>query len=417
MRVVEWNGAPDEEGHWSGGDGITAYHNNSNPFSVNYHIYDNHIWLFYNHGIHVSGDGINIHDNHIDGRADHGVVESTPETERFGHSAIWVGDHRPFPGGDCSKNVTIANNEVYKGWSTKGPNFTRDIGIENYESTTSHVRDGNWGGTLPAGGVDYGTAGSSSCVGNVARQDPEDHLDEIQSDDEASPYLSPDFYYEFRHGVLQDTMLNREAAAQGTVSTVMDETLGRVLKLDGNGAVRIPHSATFNANQFTVFALVKPNLGQGAQIFSKDCSSCNQRSWQFRITNNRHLELVVFSSPTNFATLSSASAGVQIPLGEWSYVAGTYDGSHLRLYHATLLRHDQDGLTSAGEMAFSGTVADSTDDAYIGRARTTNAGYFSGRIDDVAFFKRRLWKRDLEKVIQWGHMIVPDNELLHPSVW
>jgi hypothetical protein len=35
----------------------------------------------------------------------------------------------------------------------------------------------------------------------------------------------------------------------------------------------------------------------------------------------------------------------------------------------------------------------------------------------VAFFKRRLWKRDLEKVIQWGHMIVPDNELLHPSVW
>jgi hypothetical protein len=145
------------------------------------------------------------------------------------------------------------------------------------------------------------------------------------------------------------------------------------------------------------------------QIFSKDCSSCNQRSWQFRLTNNAHLELIVFKTASQFSTLSSADQGVVIPAGAWSYVAGTYDGSTLKLYSAPL----GGALQLVGQKALTGVVADSTVEARIGAAQLANAGYFLGRIDDVAFWTRALSFEDLKEVIQWGHMIMPDNESLH----
>ncbi len=417
MRVTE-KVVPPPEGY-GGGDGITAYHNNSNPNPVNYHIYDNEIWLFHNHGIHVSGDGLDIHDNHIDGHADrdrnqNGILEDEDDAaaagdpsldERYGHSALWVGDHRPFPGGDCSKNIAIANNELYVGISNiDDPDyleFTHDLGIENFRTGTYQV-SGNTG-TLPGGGLDFPPPTNPTNCQNVVRA--EDFKD--------SYFSSPAFYYEFRQGVGVDTMLNRSALTQGGAGTVIDEQLGRVLVLDGDGDyLQVPHHASFNSDQFTIFAIVKPTYQTSAlQIFSKDCSSCNQRSWQFRLTNNARLELIVFKSPTQFTTVTSSGP---IPAGVWSYVAGTYDGTKLRLYSAPLGWEDELPLVGEKTLPVPAVVADSTVDAYIGRAQTASPGYFAGRIDDVAFWTRALSPADFEEAIQWGHMIMPDNELLHP---
>jgi hypothetical protein len=377
MLVSEHATDPAKKG-WSAGDGITAYHNNSNPYPVSYNIYENRIWLFHNHGIHVSGDGINIHDNYVDGHND--------QTAAFGHSAVWVGDHRPFPGGECSKHITIANNELYRGRSTLSPDWTREIGMENYQAST-YQRSGNTGWT------NYGGSGTSACNLYHTRQS-----------------VSPDLYYEFRYGVGVDTMNTRPAETQAGARTLVDERLGRVLDLEGNGdSLRIPDHAVFNTDKLTVFALVRPDqVNQTMQIFSKDCSSCERRSWQFRVTNDGRLELIVFSSPTVFATASSAPDTIEA--GAWSYVAGTYDGATLRIYHAPLW---QTALTEVGTKAFAGPLRSYVSDAYIGRAQLANPGYFLGRIDDVAFFKRALSKVDLELAMQWGHMTMADNELLH----
>jgi hypothetical protein len=175
------------------------------------------------------------------------------------------------------------------------------------------------------------------------------------------------------------------------------------------------------APAFSVFALVKPSqLGQTMQIFSKDCSSCAKRSWQFRLTSDGRVELIVFTSPAQssacladaancFATASSAPASV--PAGQWSYVAGTYDGATIRVYHGLLGAKE---LVASDPKSFAGPVPNLVSDAYIGRAQTANPGYFLGRIDDVAFFQRALTLEDFTSVIQWGHMVMPDHELLHP---
>jgi hypothetical protein len=419
MRVAE-KAVPQPTGY-GGGDAITAYHNNSNPYPVDYHIYENDIWLFHNNGIHVSGDGIDIHDNYVDGHADrdrngNGVLDGDatpgdgiidPNDERYGHSALWIGDHRPFPGGDCSKNLAIENNELYVGVSDYAhPGailFTHDLGIENFQTGT--VFEAGNVGTAPGGGVDRSTMNETTCQ-NVVR-----------AENFQEPYVaSPKLYYEFRHGVGVanigvDTMLNQAAAKVGDAGPVMDEQLGRVLGLDGNGDyLNVPHHAELNANQFTIFAIVKPTYQTSAmQIFSKDCSSCNQRSWQFRLTNNAHLELIVFKTVSQSTTVSSASQGVTIPAGVWSYVVGTYDGSSIKLYSAPV----GSDLVLVGQGALTGTVADSTVDARIGSAQLANQGFFKGRIDDVAFWSRALTPEHLKETTQWGHMIMPDHESLH----
>jgi hypothetical protein len=387
---------------WSAGDGITAYHNNSNPYPVNYRIYGNEIWLFHNNGIHVSGDDIQVFDNYINGHNDNG---HNTQSELFGHSALWVGDHRPFPGGECSKNVTISNNTLYRGHSPWGAEHTVELGIENYQSST-YQHAGNTG-RYPFG---HSLVGDAEC--DLFHASPEfSDLD-----------VEPTFYYEFRQGGAVDTMLERNAEPAGNAGTVVDERLGRVLQLDGDGdALRIPHHPYLSAPAFSVFALIKPTrLGQTMQIFSKDCSSCPKRSWQFRLTNDGRLELIVFTSPSQSSACSAnaancfatASSGPEtVAAGQWSYVAGTYDGATIRIYHAPLEAKE---LVEVDSQSFAGPLPNLVSDAYIGRAETTNRGYFLGRIDDVAFFQRALTREDFTSVIQWGHMVMPDLEILHP---
>lgn len=395
---------------WSAGDGITAYHNNSNPYQADYNIYDNDIWLFHNHGIHVSGDAIAIHDNYVDGGAD--------QPGPFGHSAIWIGDNRPFPGAECSKHITVANNELYRGKAPDGGVYNQELGFKNYQRS-SITEYGNTGWTWqPSGHEPYYAPGENCGLFHSP----------------VPSAISPKLYYEFRYGVGVDTMNTRPAVTQWDARTVVNDRLGRVLRLDGDGdSLRIPNHSVFSqTGHFTVLALINPTeLGQTRQIFSKDNSENGERSWQFRVTSDGRLELIVFATttvlppPLNSTNATVSSPANTIEAGKWSYVAGTYDGSRLRIYWAPLADLDKKHvkLAEVAEPVYlSGSLRSSSSDAYIGRAQTANAGYFLGSIDDVAFFDRALLMNhptsdeDLEGVIQWGHMTMPDHELLHSLV-
>jgi parallel beta-helix repeat protein len=122
-------------------DALTAYHNWNSTASENFTIYNNVITGANNHGIHVSGDGIDIENNTI---------------MDYYLSGIMVDDWRSKTNGgglhdnEYSQNVTIKNNRIVgdpKSWITVPGNSNRKVYVDrvnidytldyqvNYDST------------------------------------------------------------------------------------------------------------------------------------------------------------------------------------------------------------------------------------------------------------------------------------------
>jgi hypothetical protein len=384
------------------GDGITAYHNNSNPFPADYTILNNTIWRFHNHGIHVSGSNVRIERNTVDGHADQ------PSSENYGHSAIYYVDGGDlFPGSECGKNVLIANNELYRGKSPLHAIATKEIVRVNYDASTFQISS-NTGGVDPnSPGIEIRSE-HGTCSGNHA----------------PVPRLSPKAYYEFRQGVGVDTVGAASATTHNGVKTVLDAQLGRALFLDGHDDyLRVDnHPLPATATKIMITALIKPAHLEGTmQIFSKDqcnLTDCSQRDWQFRLRSGGRLEFIVYNS--SGLLQSSISPSNTVPAGEWSFVAGSYDGTTVKVYHTKLpanLALDVPDIKEFDPKPFNGALARSANAAFIGRSENNNAGYFMGFIDDVAIFDDVLTPSELKgNVINYGHMRTPDNELLHPPL-
>jgi hypothetical protein len=79
-------------------------------------------------------------------------------------------------------------------------------------------------------------------------------------------------------------------------------------------------------------------------------------------------------------TLKALPAKMSYPFGSWMFIAGTYDGSSMKLY----INGDLD--TS---MAFTGSLGYGAVSLYMGWSGTTT-DYFKGAIDDVTLYNRAL---------------------------
>ncbi|MFI4911212.1 MAG: hypothetical protein ACIAQZ_06040 [Sedimentisphaeraceae bacterium JB056] len=97
------------------GDSITGYHNGLGTTDLNWEILRNDIWNSYNHGIHVSGYGIEIEDNAI------------WSTTLGAH--IYIGDWKTSP--DCSADCTVKNN-----YFDNCPATNTSMWIKQYDSQT-----------------------------------------------------------------------------------------------------------------------------------------------------------------------------------------------------------------------------------------------------------------------------------------
>jgi len=361
---------------WSSGDGITGYHNDTNPSEVDFTIRSNTIWGFSNQGIHVSGTGMLIADNEIDGRGPY-----------FGHSALFLGDTKEkFPGEECSKSVAIFGNTLHEG-DCDDPDHddsTRDLAFRNYDSRSVSYSAFETGPDT--------NAQNGSCTGN--------HADKVLP-------VSPALYYEFRQGLSIDTTGHTTATANNGATVTIDSELGKVLALDGkDDFMRISNTASvFDVPAFSVLALVKQDVSGAMQIFSKDCSSCNQRSFQFRVSASGELQLIVFTGSTTYATATSPAATIQP--GIWYLVVGTYDGATIAVYVASGTIKEE-SIQRVASTALRGRLNYATNDAFIGRSQTSTPGYFDGRIDDVAFFPRALSAFEIWEVYNYGHMSTPD---------
>ena len=93
------------------------------------------------------------------------------------------------------------------------------------------------------------------------------------------------------------------------------------------------------------------------------------------------------------------SSGVDVPTGQWTHVAGTWDGAYLRLY--------VNGEEVASKPTTVATMDDSSLQVDIGAAESVvsfggRAGFFDGALDEVYIFDRALNETEVRAIMVGG---------------
>jgi len=167
---------------------------------------------------------------------------------------------------------------------------------------------------------------------------------------------------------------------------------GNSLQFDGtNDEVSIPGNSYKNliTNAFTIESWVKPSANpvdyKGFLSFAMDAGATEAGfGFAFYLTGWRFfLKTTGSASYENTGTDQiddSKLAQTQIPIGQWSHIAATYDGNKVRVYRNGALK---DSANVSGNVQWSGAPAEMVLGNY---PREGNPNYFHGNIDEV-----RLW--------------------------
>lgn len=171
----------------------------------------------------------------------------------------------------------------------------------------------------------------------------------------------------------------------GGVSWTTSGKNGNALDFNGTtGQVEIDAGplAMDNLSTFTAMAWVENDIGTGAGtddiVGWWDYPS--SASWIITHHNNNNY----FFSIEGKASIFAGTVGTA-----WTHVAGTYDGSTMRLY--------VDGTQVASQSGLSGTLPSSTADIIIG-GQQNDSNYFDGTIDDVRIYNRALSQSEIDTI-------------------
>jgi Concanavalin A-like lectin/glucanases superfamily/IPT/TIG domain len=181
----------------------------------------------------------------------------------------------------------------------------------------------------------------------------------------------------------------------GTGTHYSDGKFGNAGQFNGsNDYVDVGNGASLNPQYISVSAWIKTSAtGALDQIFSKDNSS-GGRVWQFNRTSNGHIGFAVFNASSN----SGIEGNTNIADGMWHHVAGTWDGSTIRVY--------VDGHEDGTGVSFSGTLrSGQTNSAFIGRSQNVDPGYFQGQIDDVRLYNYALTPEQIRQAMNEGSVV------------
>lgn len=157
--------------------------------------------------------------------------------------------------------------------------------------------------------------------------------------------------------------------------------------------LRIPYSPSLTTSNLSVELWIKPTALVAAQdlIFGQPFGSPQLQvkrgisgvvvSWQLRITNG---------------PLREAVSSREIPLNTFTHVAGTWDGSNLRLYINGALD---------GQQSVSGQGLANTCDYFIGgffQACGFSGQFFHGVLDEISIYNRALTAGEVGGIFQAG---------------
>src|SRR6266496_612475 len=144
----------------------------------------------------------------------------------------------------------------------------------------------------------------------------------------------------------------------------------------------------------TVEAWIYPTSFAGAshEIVSKwDAASGADRSYTFKCDSSGKLYLSLSSSGTSATEIPTISTNA-VALSQWSHVAGTYDGTTVRVY----INGSLQGTTLFTNGIFAGHA-----DLGIGAALIAGS-YFSGKIDEASVYNRALSQSELQGIFSAG---------------
>jgi hypothetical protein len=170
------------------------------------------------------------------------------------------------------------------------------------------------------------------------------------------------------------TLMNGATFAPGKVGTAFS--------LDGvDDQIEVPDSASLDLNTLSIDAWIKRTTTADARIVDKITAE-GADGYDLDIVNNR-LRLLIGGASVTGAT--------PIETGVYTLVAGTFDGTNLRVYvNGTL-----DGTTTVE----STTTPTNALPLHIGSDSTGAGNLFGGQIDEVELFNRALAQEEIQSLV------------------
>ena len=189
------------------------------------------------------------------------------------------------------------------------------------------------------------------------------------------------------------TLLNGASFASGMV--------GQAFSFNGsNQCVQVPHATSLVASNYTIETWVKP-LAQVSDainqdlIFGQSFGHC-----QLVARTGSSGVRLAFSFGTSHTSFYEATGTSEIPIGQFSHLAGTWDGTTLRLYINGVLNAQNTPHASpvdSGCSFYLGGFYSPTDDScgYVGQ-------FFNGLIDEASYYNRALSSAEVQFIYSAG---------------
>jgi hypothetical protein len=208
-------------------------------------------------------------------------------------------------------------------------------------------------------------------------------------------------WYRAEDDALDFTLVHPGLLKGGTAFTLGE--VGKAFRFGGaDDVIEIPDSPEFNPAKITLEAWVKPDsIKVGSRVVSKELAvgSClpPYGVWSIDIRSDAGNRAVFHFNIGG--TLHNLAGTTEIPTGQFTHLAATYDGSVAQIF--------VNGIPD-GSLAVSGTLASSTAPVLIGNAGTeTRTCYpglveFDGLIDEVTIYNRALAPAEIQAVVAAG---------------
>ena len=170
--------------------------------------------------------------------------------------------------------------------------------------------------------------------------------------------------------------------------------VGNAFSFTGNGAnsVRIPNSASLQSSLLTVEYWIYFNSVQNSVNVTKRSSSGAGDAWQVGISYSAGTFNLQFVGYTASGLFDWYSPALSSPVGVWTHVAATYDGSTIKGYiNGTQV------LSQAVALQLSTRNAD----IYVG-AYPTGVFPLDGKVDELSIYNRALSASEVLAIFQAG---------------